>query len=201
MGRPIVETKNKHAWPVHRSTIAYVAWAAGYAGLGVYQLCGGRISTAFGEGLAADAMINMVSPFVLAGGFTVTTLIDSRFRGTPWFAYPFLLVLFGLTIALPAALLLHWGGWALLISAGMYFSKLNWFFLIREDQKTLGMLFARGLFGPFVFLAPALIVSCLVLGRNTISISQTDWVSLFGIVYFLAQAAFEEFMLRQIHHR
>ncbi len=56
---------------------------------------------------------------------------------------------------------------------------------------------SRGLLGPYVFLAPALIVSCLVLGRNTISIHQTDWIALFGIVYFLTQAGFEEFMLRR----
>lgn len=184
-----------------RSTVIYIAWAVAYAGLGFYQLSGGRISTAFGEGLAADAMINMVSPFVLSGGYAITSLFDEKLKGTPWFAYPFLLVFFGLTIALPAALLLHWGGWTLLISAGMYFSKLNWFFLVREDHRALGLLFARGLFGPFIFLAPALIVSCLALGRDTISIRETDWVALFGIVYFLAQAGFEEFMLRRLSAR
>jgi hypothetical protein len=170
---------------------------AGYAGLGVYQLLGGKISTVFGEGLAADAMINMVSPFVLVGGGTVAALISSKFKGTPWFAFPLLLALFGLTIAFPGALLFHWGGWALLLSAGMYFSKVNWFFLIRDDRQVMGLMFARGLIGPFVFLAPALVVSCLILGRNTISITETDWVSIFGIVYFLTQMIFEEFMLRR----
>ena len=183
--------------PVHVSSITYAAWAVGYAGLGVYQLCGGTVSRTFGEGLAADVMINLVSPFVLAGGVTAAALIGSNFKGTPWFAYPFLLALFGLTIALPGAVVFHLGGWGLLISAAMYFSKINWFFLLREDDQQLGMLFARGLFGPFIFFAPALIVSCLVLRRNTISITETDWVPLFGIVYFLTQAGFEEFMLRK----
>lgn len=171
---------------------------AGYAGLGIYQLCGGVIAKTFGEGLAADAMINMVSPFVLAGGGTVAALIASKSKGTPWYAYPFLLLLFGVTIALPGAILFHLGGWALLLSAGMYFSKVNWFFLVRDDRQAMGMMFARGLLGPFIFFAPALVVSCLVLGRNTISIDQTDWIAIFGVIYFAAQSVFEEFMLRRV---
>jgi hypothetical protein len=58
-------------------------------------------------------------------------------------------------------------------------------------------MFARGLAAPFVFFAPALIVSCLWVGRSTISIGETDWVPQFGVVYFGIQAWFEEFMLRR----
>lgn len=45
--------------------------------------------------------------------------------------------------------------------------------------------------------APALVLSCFYVGRNTLGLGNTDWVPFFGTVYFGLQAGFEEFMWRR----
>lgn len=59
------------------------------------------------------------------------------------------------------------------------------------------MLLARGLLGPWVFGLPALVASCLWVGRDTLALDQADWVPLFGTVHFGLQAGFEELAVRR----
>jgi hypothetical protein len=181
----------------HRSTYTYVAWAGLYFLLGAWMFFGGRISRVFGENLGADIVINLASPFILGGGLIVANLVDERFAGVPWLAWPFLAALCGATIVVPAMVIFHLGGWGALLGAALFFSRVNWFFFKRSHDIGWLHLFARGLWGPFAFFAPALAITCLVLQRNTVSVHQTDWVPLFGVIYFCAQAGFEELMLRR----
>lgn len=181
----------------HRSPYYYLVWAGLYLTLGILALAGVRVPLFFGKNLAADVLINMVSPFILAGGAMLASVIKDRFQGVPWLAWPFLVGLWALTIWMPGVLLFKLGGWAVLLSALLFFSRVDWFFLQQGGDRHTLVMFARGLLGPFVFFAPALIISCLWVGRDTISINQTDWVPQFGVVYFSIQAWFEEFMLRR----
>jgi hypothetical protein len=88
------------------------------------------------------------------------------------------------------------GGWWIVPGAMLFFSHVNWMFMSRGDKSTI-LLVVRGLVGPFVFFAPALVISCFYVGRNTLGLGNTDWVPLFGTIYFGLQAGFEEFMLRR----
>jgi hypothetical protein len=181
----------------HRSPYYYLAWAGLYLILGLLALAGVPIPLFFGRNLAADVMINLASPFIFVGGGFLAGVLADRFRDVPWLAWPFLLGLWALTILLPGLWLFKLGGWSVFLTALLFFSRVDWFFLQQGGDRHTLVMFARGLAAPFVFFAPALIVSCLWVGRSTISIGETDWVPQFGVVYFGIQAWFEEFMLRR----
>lgn len=185
----------------HRSTYTYLAWAGLYLLLGVWMFFGGRISRVFGENLAADIVINIASPWVLSGLVTIGTLVESKFRGFSGWAWPFFLITCVLTIVLPGLWIFKMGGWGTLLGAALFFTRANWFILRQKQDLSLMLLFARGVFGMFAFFAPALVITCLVMGRNTLGLRHTDWVPLFGVIYFCAQAAFEELMLRRVAAR
>lgn len=118
----------------HRSPYYYLAWAGLYLVLGI---------------------------LALAGGAMLASVIKDLFKGIPWLAWPFLAALWALTIWMPGALLFKLGGWGVLLSALLFFSKVDWFFIVDGGDKHSLVMFARGIFRPFVFFAPALIVSCL----------------------------------------
>ena len=63
------------------------------------------------------------------------------------------------------------------------------------------LFFIRGLFGPFIFTTPALLLSSWAVGRRSLSLDEMDWVPLAGIIYFSLQAAFEEVALRFLDRR
>ena len=75
--------------------------------------------------------------------------------------------------------------------------SVGWFGVAKEKLKSVALLFVRGLVGPFLFFAPSLVVATIVVGRSTLTLDETDWVAVFGIVYFMIQAVFEEFLLRE----
>lgn len=184
-------------FPRHKSTWSYVAWAGLYLFTGLYQLAGGRISGGLAEIFYVDFFINLVSPFVLAGGAFVFLRFDEGFRRVKWHELFVLLVVFVVTIVLPAVVLFGVGGAPLFLSALIFFTKFSWYGPAKERGKSLALLFIRGVAGPFLFFVPALVVSTLLVGRSTLSIDETDWVAVFGVVYFLIQAVFEELMLRK----
>jgi len=181
----------------HRSTYTYLGWAGLYFLLGIWLLLGGRVAKVFGEVLYADILINLVSPVILSGGGTIAAMVKDRFQGFFGLAWPFLIITCTVTILLPGIWIFKMGGWGTLFSAGLFFSRINWFFLQRQEDFEIRHLFTRGMLGPFLFFAPALIITCLITGRQRLSLYNTDWVPLFGVIYFTAQAAFEEFMLRR----
>ncbi|MCU0607511.1 MAG: hypothetical protein MUF78_08880 [Candidatus Edwardsbacteria bacterium] len=185
----------------HRSAYTYLAWAGLYLLLGFWQWLGGSVPVVFGQNLAADIVINIASPWVLSGLVTIATLAESRFLGFSGWAWPFFAITCVLTIVLPGLWIFKMGGWGTLLGAALFFTRANWFILRRQQDVSLVLLFARGIFGMFAFFAPALVITCLVLGRNTLGLHNTDWVPLFGVIYFVAQAAFEELMLRRVAAR
>jgi len=189
---------------LHPSTLSYIAWALFYALLLAFGWFGAQVPRLFAEILLADIVINMVSPFIIGGGSLLFTLLAGALarRGTrlPLSAYPFMLGCAVFGIAIPGAVMFHMGGWWILPGAVLFFSRVNWMFLSKGDHYT-GLLMIRGMVGPFAFLAPALVISCLTVGRNTLGFENTDWVPLFGTIYFGLQAGFEELMLRRIASR
>lgn len=181
----------------HKSTYTYLGWAGFYLLLGVYQGLVGRISTTFGEILGADILINIASPIILSGGGTIATMVQGGFKGFFGLAWPFMIITCVVTIVLPGLWIFKMGGWGTLFSAALFFSRINWLFLQRDGDLEIRHLYTRGILGPILFLTPALITTCLVMGRRSLSMHATDWVPLFGVIYFTLQAAFEEFMLRR----
>jgi len=182
----------------HRSTYGYLGWAGMYLLLGIWLLCGGRVAKMFGEALYADILINFVSPWVLSGAVVIDTMMENRFQGFSGLAIPFLMITCVVTIVLPGIWIFKMGGCGTLFSGALFFTHINWFYLRRKQDLPLKYIAARGMLGPFLFFAPALIITCLVTGRQRLSLHNTDWVALFGIIYFISQAVFEEFMLRRV---
>jgi hypothetical protein len=182
--------------PRHSSTLSYLGWAGLFLGAGLYQLGGGVISDDFAELLYADFFINLASPFILGGGAILVLRFTRDSRRVKWYEIVILTVVFAVTIAVPSVILLGVGGWPLLLGAALFFSKVGWFGVVKERAKTIALLIVRGFAGPFFFFLPALLVATTVVGRSTLGINETDWVAVFGTVYFLIQAAFEEFLLR-----
>jgi hypothetical protein len=182
---------------LYPSTISYIAWALLYALLLVFGWFHAGVPRLFAGILLADVIINIVSPFIIgAGGFLAALLLKRGVR-VPWGAYPFLLLAFLLGIAVPVAVLFRFGGWLLLAGAFLFFMRVNWMYMERGADRWTVHLLVRGLVGPFAFFAPALVISCLYVGRNTLGLENRDWVPLFGVIYFGIQAGFEEFMLRR----
>ena len=185
---------------LYPSTVSYIAWALLYALLLAFGWFGAALPHIFADILFADFIINLVSPFIIGGGGIVFTLatgaLADRGKRLPPGAYPIMLAALVFGIIVPAAVMLHLGGWWILPGAVLFFSRVNWMFMGRRDGRT-AMLVLRGLVGPFAFFAPALVLSCFYVGRNTLGLENTDWVPFFGTVYFGLQAGFEEFMWRQ----
>ena len=189
---------------LYPSTLSYIAWALLYALLLAFGWFHEAVPRLFAEILLADIVINMVSPFIIGGGSLLFRFLGAVLapRGTrvPLSAYPFMLGCAVFGIVIPGAVLLHMGGWWILPGAVLFFGRVNWMFMSQGDHHT-GLLVIRGLVGPFAFFAPALVLSCLYVGRNTLGLENSDWVPLFGTIYFGLQAGFEEFMLRRIAAR
>ena len=89
----------------------------------------------------------------------------------------------------------------MLAGAVLFLSRLGWFYHKTGDSRDLLLALGRGLAVPWFCLAPALVISALVVGRQTLGLHNLDWVPLFGIIYFGTQAGFEELMLRRIEKR
>jgi hypothetical protein len=185
---------------LYPSTVSYIAWALLYALLLAFGWLGAEPPRLFTDILFADFIINLVSPFIIGGGSIVFALaagaLANRGKRFPPGAYPIMLAALVFGIVVPAAVMLHVGGWWILPGAALFFSRVNWMFMANKDGRT-AMLMIRGVVGPLAFFAPALVLSCLYVGRNTLGLENTDWVPFFGTVYFGLQAGFEEFMWRQ----
>ena len=184
--------------PRHTSTWSYVAWSGLYALVGIYQLAGGRISSDLGGLFFVDFFVNLVMPFNLLGVALVVAQFSEGFTEVKWSEWFVLVIVFLVTIVLPAVVLVGLGGLPVLFGAVLFVSKFSWYGSAKERGKTLFLLFARGIGGPFLFFAPALLVSTILVGRSTLAFNETDWVAVFGVIYFLTQAVFEEFLLRRI---
>lgn len=184
-------------YPRHASTWNYLGWAALYLFVGLHQLSGGHISKEFAEIIFIDFLINLASPFILGGIVFLNHHLGSGIRGIKRHEFVVIGSVFSATILLPGIFLFEIGGLVLFLSALLFFVRLGWYGPLKERGKVLSMLFIRGLAGPFVFFVPALLISTIAVGRSTLETTETDWVALFGVIYFLLQAAFEEFMLRR----
>ena len=182
---------------LYPSTISYIAWALLYALLLVFSWFHGTVPQLFAGILLADFIINFLSPLVIGAGGMLAALLLKRGVKIPPAAYPFLLLAFLFGIAMPVAVMAHLGGWMLLAGAVLFFMRVNWMYMSRGADRWTAHLILRGLVGPFAFFAPALVISCLYVGRNTLGLENSDWVPLFGTIYFGIQAGFEEFMLRR----
>lgn len=184
-------------FPRHSSTWSYVGWAGLYLCVGLYQSAGGSIPEDFAELLFADFFINLVSPFILGGGALLVVYLGRGSAGVKWYEVVILAIVSVVTLVIPAVVLFGVGGLVLFLSALLFFAKIGWFGVAKEKIKSVALLFVRGLVGPFLFFAPSLVVATLAVGRSTLQLDETDWVAVFGIVYFLIQAVFEEFLLRK----
>jgi hypothetical protein len=182
---------------LYPSTVSYILWALLYALLLAFGWFHARPPRLFAEILLADVIINFLSPFVIGAGALLAAFLLQRGAKPPWSAYPFLLLFLLLGMVVPAAVMLHIGGWLLLAGALLFFMRVRWARLVRGGDRWAAHLMIRGLVGPFAFFAPALVISCLYVGRNTLGMENTDWVPLFGTIYFGIQAGFEEIMLRR----
>jgi len=181
----------------HPSTLTYIAWTMLYGALTVFSLFRRAVPRLFAEILLADVVINMVSPLLIGAAALLAGALAKGSPTAPWTLYPLLILGVGLLLIFPVALSLHLGGWWMLAGAALFFGHLNWIFLRRRAGNYIALLAVRGIAGPFFFFAPALIIACLYVGRNTLGMENTDWVPIFGTVYFAIQAGFEEFMLRR----
>ncbi len=183
---------------LHHSTWSYIGWAFLYAGLEVAAPARSSSRRLFAEILGVDFMVNTAMPFLIGGAAGLTTLFAKQQKKVPWPAW----VLAGgsASACLIAASLIIFraGGGLALAGALLFLSRLGWFYRRTGKARDIGMAFARGLFGPWLFMAPALVISAVVVGRQTLGFSNLDWVPLFGLIYFGMQAGFEEFMLRRI---
>jgi|GEM_PF-2078667 hypothetical protein len=180
------------------SSWVYAAWTLLYAMLWLFPLNGGKIPRVFAETLAADFLINLGTPFIIFGAGMVYMAFTERPRRVKWFVWPLLVLLALGCVGVPFTLLYKAGGWLLVTGTVLFFTHAGWFLHRHQDGVGLGMLFARGLLGPWLFMVPALVVSALVVKRQTLGFENTDWVPLFGIIYFGIQTAFEEFLLRMV---
>jgi len=183
--------------PRHASTWSYLGWAGLYLCVGLYQSIGGSISEEFAELFVADFFINLASPFILGGGAVLAVWLGGGTSGTKWYELILLTVVFVVTMVIPAAVLFGVGGLPLFLSALLFFSKVGWLGIAKGKGKLVALLIVRGFAGPFLFFVPSLLISTVVVGRSTLGLNETDWVALFGVIYFLIQAIFEEFLLRK----
>jgi len=179
---------------------ADLAWAALYAGAGVWWLARHDLPEIFTAAVYYDVIVNLLAPWILAPGLMLYGLWKARdfFRS-------FKAALGGLAVVAACGLLLwgtavilhQYGGWSFVVAIPVLFSKVPWrdFFANRREQG-LALLMKRSMLVPFACFAPALIASCLVLGRRTLDNSTGDWVGLFGVLYFVAQAALDWALLR-----
>ncbi len=175
----------------------YAGWALLYAATWLLPHFGQQIPVWFAQTLAADFLINLGTPFLVAGSGLVYLAFTERPRRVRWFIWPLLALIAAACTAPPLMVLHKAGGWLLLTSTLLFFTHAGWHLHRHRDAVGLGLLFARGLFGPWLFMVPALVISGVVVRRQTLGFENTDWVPLFGVIYFGIQAAFEEFMLRQ----
>ncbi|MDI6738876.1 MAG: hypothetical protein QME74_00750 [Candidatus Edwardsbacteria bacterium] len=155
-----------------------------------------KVPVVFAETLVADFLINLGTPFIVGAAGIVYVVFSERTRPVPWYGWPLLAALALACVGIPFGILYQAGGWLLVTSTALFFSHAGWFFHRRKDARGAARLFIRGLFGPWLFMVPALLLSCLYVGRNDLGFDNTDWVPLFGMIYFGIQAGFEEFMLR-----
>jgi hypothetical protein len=178
------------------STISYLGWAGLYFVLEFFRRTGWLVPISFFELLNTDFFINLVSPFVIAGSGLFIGNLSKGWRPQAWVGSLLIASFCAATILIPLSILWKMGGWSVLLSAGLFFSRVNWFRFAAGGDTAGIYLFARGLAGPFLFFAPALLVTSWVFRRETLGPENLDFVPFFGVLYFLMQAAFEEFILR-----
>jgi len=177
------------------STWSYVAWAVLYAGL--WLIPAKSIPVLFAETLGADFFINISTPFLVGGtAFLYSVLAKRGWQRLRWTVWLFLGGAALVCLIVPLIVIFDAGGWSWLAGTLLFFSRLGWFFHRTGQTREIAIVFARGLAGPWLFMAPALLISAWVVGRNELGFQNLDWVPLFGLIYFGIQAAFEEFMLR-----
>jgi hypothetical protein len=180
------------------SSWVYAAWTLLYAALWLFPFNGEKIPRVFAEILAADFLINLGTPFIVFGASMVYLAFTEKPRRVRWFIWPLLALLAAACVGIPFGVLHKAGGWLLVTGTVLFFTHAGWFMHRHKDGVGLGLLFVRGLFGPWLFMVPALMISGMVVKRQTLGFENTDWVLLFGIIYFGIQTAFEEFMLRKV---
>jgi hypothetical protein len=160
--------------PKHASTWTYILWAAIYLLLEILRRRGVKTPRLFGEILGIDVIMNFLTPFIFIGSLFFSIVLSSRTAGVPW-------VQIVAAAAFPLALLLYLsffvleaGGVGLLVGTVIFYTRIN---------------------------VPAMVLSSWSVGRHSLTLARTDWVPLFGIVYFSLQAVFEEILLRFLDRR
>lgn len=182
------------------STLSYLAWSGLYLVFEFLRHQGWTVDLCLFDTLHADFAINMVSPFLLvACGFFVAYL-PASWKPRELFVSLLIGLFCGSLILLFMSLLWNMGGVSLLLGAVLFLSRVNWLRFVAGNDLGGIYLFARGLVGPFLFFAPALLIVSLVFGRENFGYENLDFVPLFGTIYFFLQAIFEELMLRLKGH-
>jgi hypothetical protein len=196
LGQP--STAARRGVRLHASTWAYAALAASFVVLGVVPTAPPALVRLFGETVVADLFVNLATPFIVIGAGLVTALVAGRDRARPLAVWPVALVLAVVFVVVPLMVVRDAGGWLLLVTAVLLFLRAGWLFHRSGDALDVANLLGRGLVAPWLFMLPALGLSCLVVGRNDLTFADPDWVPCFGFVYFALQAVFEEAMLRRV---
>ena len=177
------------------STWSYIAWALIYAGLWLIPVK--SVPELFAEILAADFFINITTPFLVGGAAFIYSILAKRGARLSWKAWLLVAGTASVCLLVPLIIIFDAGGWRLLAGAVLFLSRLGWFFHRTGEGREIVIVFLRGLVGPWLFMAPALVISGIAVGRQTLGFENLDWVPLFGLIYFGLQAGFEELVLRR----
>lgn len=179
------------------STWSYIGWGVLYLTLWLVPVPWLPLPEVFAATVVADFFINGATPFLLIGAGLVYALVTARTTQVPALVWPLVVGLTAVCVVVPLVMLLEVGGWLLLASTALVFSRAGWLLRRSGDARGVAMLLARGLLGPWLFMLPALGLSCLYMGSVQLGFANTDWMPLFGFVYFALEAVFEELMLRR----
>jgi hypothetical protein len=183
-----------------QSALPYAGWVALCAGAGIWYLTGRALPDLFYGIIICDLVINMAAPWIIVPGVMIAGmwLGRSQLRGIGMIAGSvFILALCAFLLWGIFTILYHYGGWMLVLLVPVLASKINWreFF---SGTSTSGMpfLMARSMLAPFACFAPATVICCLVLRRNTLGEGNDDWVGLFGMIYFSLQAGLDYLLVK-----
>lgn len=185
------------------SIAPYIAWVVLYAGVGVWYLLGREPHGVFFDFLYADLFVNMLTPWILVPAIMlwIAWVGRSEIRGCRLAAGVLMMVIISAALIWGCvAILYDRGGIMLAVAVPVLLTKLNWRNMVGNDvsDSSLVILLGRGMFLPFACFAPALVISCLAVGRNTLGEHSADWLGLFGVIYFSLQAVLDYFLIRRV---